>query len=111
MPKDLFDKGEDRLSHVSETSSPVKSFIELPQPTSAPVESDTAPAPTQPPWTVLRENEIKSFLIVAAFAAAVSPFSTSTYYPSVVAISRHLGVSVSRINLTISTYQVFALPS
>lgn len=58
------------------------------------------------PWTVLSDAEIKSLLIVASFAAVISPLTTSTYYPSITAISRDLGVSVSKINLTISTYQV-----
>ncbi|EME41510.1 hypothetical protein DOTSEDRAFT_73804 [Dothistroma septosporum NZE10] len=70
-------------------------------------EQTPPPPPPQPPWTVLSEGQKKLYLIIAAFAAAISPFSTSTYYPSVVALAQDFNVSVSKINLTISTYQIF----
>jgi MFS family permease len=69
-------------------------------------EEDDSPSSTERPWTVLSESEVKSLLVVASFAAATSPLSTSTYYPAVTSLARHLGVSNSQINLTISSYQV-----
>jgi hypothetical protein len=89
----------------SKTSSNARSSNEQPKATSELGEDDIVSA-TERPWTVLSESEVKSLLIVASFAAATSPLSTSTYYPSVTALARDLGVSVSRINLTISSYQV-----
>lgn len=79
------------------------------QATPAQGEEDTASEEAQPLWTVLSESETKSLLITASFAAIISPLSTSTYYPSVVAISKDLNVTTAMINLTISTYQVGSL--
>ncbi|EME41515.1 hypothetical protein DOTSEDRAFT_73810 [Dothistroma septosporum NZE10] len=58
------------------------------------------------PWTLLSETKVKSLLVVASLAAITSPLSTSTYYPSIVAIAQDLGVSVAKANLTISSYQI-----
>jgi hypothetical protein len=100
-------KDDDVPWHDSETSTEAMKSNEQLQATVAPEEEDnTTLASAQPTWTVLSDYEIKSLLIVASFAAAVSPFSTSTYYPAVIAIAHDLGVSVSQINLTISSYQV-----
>lgn len=98
-------------NHDETTMDAIKSNEQLQATVEPGEEAHTTSASAQPTWTVLSESEIKSLLIVASFAAAVSPFSTSTYYPAVTAIAQDLGVSVSQINLTISSYQVRALIS
>lgn len=90
----------------SETSTDAMKSNEQLQATFAPEEEEATSVSTHAAWTVLSDSEIKSLLILASFAAAISPFSTSTYYPAVTALAQDLGVSVSQINLTISSYQV-----
>lgn len=58
------------------------------------------------PYCILPEREKIFLMLTASFAGMISPFSTSTYYPAVNALSGDLGVSISLINLTISTYLV-----
>lgn len=59
------------------------------------------------PYCALPEKEKIALLLAASFAAVISPFSTGTYYPSIDVLARDLNVSVSLINLTVSTYQIF----
>ncbi|OCK83327.1 MFS general substrate transporter [Lepidopterella palustris CBS 459.81] len=59
------------------------------------------------PYCTLPEHVKVAVILTASFASIISPFSTSIYYPAVTALSKDLGVSVSLINLTISTYQIF----
>lgn len=61
---------------------------------------------TRPAYSALSESERSFLLIVASLAATISPASTTTYYPALTALARDLQVSVTLINLTISTYQV-----
>lgn len=68
---------------------------------------ESQPTEADAPYSALPEVEKICLLLASSFAAIISPFSTSIYYPSVNALSRDLGVSISLINLTISTYQVF----
>lgn len=58
------------------------------------------------PYSVLPSGE-KAFVIVAgSFAALISPLSSSIYLPALNSIARDMNVSVSMINLTITTYLV-----
>jgi hypothetical protein len=59
-----------------------------------------------PPYSILPNRE-KAFVIVAgSFAALISPLSSSIYLPALDSLSRDMNVSVSLINLTITTYLV-----
>lgn len=58
------------------------------------------------PHSVLSAGE-KAFVIIAAsFAALISPLSSSIYLPALDTLARDVNVSVSLINLTITTYLV-----
>lgn len=59
------------------------------------------------PYCALAEQVRIAVILTASIASIISPFSTGVYYPAVTALSKDLGVSVSLINLTISTYQIF----
>jgi hypothetical protein len=61
---------------------------------------------TRPAYSALAESQRSFLLIVASLAATISPASTTTYYPALTSLARDLSVSVTLINLTISTYQV-----
>lgn len=108
-PTKLSTEEDDVSRRDSESSADFMKSNEELQATMIPEDDSANPATGQPTWTILSDTEIKSVLVVASFAAAISPFSTSTYYPVVTAIARDLGVSVSKINLTMSSYQVRAL--
>lgn len=62
---------------------------------------------TRPAYSALAESQRSFLLIVASLAATISPASTTTYYPALTSLARDLSVSVTLINLTISTYQIF----
>lgn len=70
------------------------------------ITNNLPPVPQLVLHTVHSERMKKSLLVLVAFVSTISPFSTTTYYPSVVALSQALRVSVPKINFTISTYQV-----
>lgn len=108
-PTKLSTEEDDVSRRDSESSADFMKSNEELQATMMPEDDGANPATDQPTWTILSDTEIKSVLVVASFAAAISPFSTSTYYPVVTAIARDLGVSVSKINLTMSSYQVRVL--
>ncbi|KAM0352506.1 hypothetical protein ACHAPU_002174 [Fusarium lateritium] len=50
----------------------------------------------------------KRFIVLAAAATAlVSPMTAQIYYPALPAISKDLGVTISQVNLTVTTYMIF----
>lgn len=59
-----------------------------------------------PDYCVLPEWEKIALMLTASFAAIISPISSSIYLPAVNVLSRDLNVSISLINVTISTYLV-----
>lgn len=65
-----------------------------------------APAAVDAPYSVLPPGE-KIFVILAgSFASLISPLSSSVYLPALNSLARDMDVSVSLINLTITTYLV-----
>ena len=58
------------------------------------------------PYSVLPRGE-KAFVIMAgSFAALISPLSSSIYLPVLTSLAHDMEVSISSINLTITTYLV-----
>lgn len=72
-------------------------------------EDEPPPVDLRPPHSALSESRRSALLALASFAAAISPASTNTYYPAVTTLARDLNVSITRINLSISVYQVSQL--
>jgi len=60
----------------------------------------------QPPYTILTEKGKIFTIMMASFAAFISPVSGSIYYPALNSLSRDLHVSISTMNLTITVYLV-----
>ena len=58
------------------------------------------------PYSVLPHAEKAFVIVVGSFAAVISPLSSSIYLPSLDSLARDMDVSVSLINLTITTYLV-----
>jgi len=63
----------------------------------------------EPPYTILSEKQKVFTIILASFAAFISPVSSSIYYPALNSLSRDLHVSVSKINLSITVYMVSSI--
>jgi hypothetical protein len=90
-------KQEDKSSSGIEAQAP-------PGPGAPPSESPQPP--DQPPHTILTEKEKIFTIIMASFAAFISPVSASIYYPALNELAQDLHVTVSTINLTITVYMV-----
>jgi hypothetical protein len=58
------------------------------------------------PYSVLPHSEKAFVIVVGSFAALISPLSSSVYLPALNSLARDMDVSVSLINLTITTYLV-----
>ncbi len=70
-------------------------------------EQETEEQRTQePPFTVFSVREKRFIVIIASLAALFSPLSANIYYPALNTLSADLHVSLSKINLTITTYLV-----
>ena len=60
------------------------------------------------PYTVFTKGQRLWIALLASTAAMVSPLSSYIYYPALVAVADDMGVSVSLINLTITSYLIVA---
>ncbi|RYP48207.1 hypothetical protein DL768_005867 [Monosporascus sp. mg162] len=60
-----------------------------------------------PKYSVFTPWEKRGIVLGAAIGALFSPLSAQIYLPALPAVAADLGVSISEINLTITTYMVF----
>lgn len=67
---------------------------------------EEAAAAAEAPWSVFPSKEKAFVIIVGSFAALISPLSSSIYLPALNSLAHDMDVSVSLINLTITTYLV-----
>lgn len=58
------------------------------------------------PYSIFTDTEKKFAIMVASFAAIVSPLAGSSYYPSLNSLADDFGVSISDITLSITIFQV-----
>ena len=63
-------------------------------------------APIADAFSVYSTRQKKVVLLAGSFAAFFSPVSSNIYFPAVNTIAKDLNVSLSQIDLTITTYQV-----
>ena len=63
-------------------------------------------AEAQPPYSVFGSHERRFIIVLASLAALFSPLSANIYFPALNTLARDLDVSISKINLTITTYLV-----
>ncbi|KAL9102337.1 MAG: hypothetical protein Q9163_002518 [Psora crenata] len=61
----------------------------------------------EPPFSIFSAREKRFIVIVASIAALFSPLSANIYYPALNTLAKDLHVSLSKINLTITTYLIF----
>ncbi|RFU28828.1 hypothetical protein B7463_g7510, partial [Scytalidium lignicola] len=70
------------------------------------VENQEIMAPATPPHTIFTRKEINFIVAMASLAALLSPVSSTIYFPALNTLADTLGVSVSSINLTVTTYLI-----
>ena len=63
--------------------------------------------PPEPPYSIFTPSEKRFIIIIASLAALFSPLSANIYYPALNTLSEDLHESLSKINLTITTYLVW----
>ncbi|KAI9744930.1 MAG: hypothetical protein M1818_001856 [Claussenomyces sp. TS43310] len=61
----------------------------------------------EPPYSVFSNVEKRLYAWVASVAAFASPVSAAIYFPALTTLAADLNTSVSKINLTITTYMIF----
>lgn len=59
------------------------------------------------PYTVFSKRERVGITLMVSVASAVSPMTANIYFPALDSVARDLGVSLSLINLSLTTYMVF----
>ncbi|KAF4216677.1 hypothetical protein CNMCM6457_004913 [Aspergillus fumigatiaffinis] len=93
-------KAEENLRPQSETGSTGV------HPSAPAVTTDTSTA-TGPPYCILPEGEKIFIILLVSSAAIISPISSSIYFPALNNLAKDLNVSISLINITITTYLIF----
>lgn len=59
-----------------------------------------------PPYTIFDRRTRIFIVFMVAVSALISPFAATLYYPALNPLAEQLGVSNSKINLSITTYMV-----
>ncbi|KAF7167808.1 hypothetical protein CNMCM5623_000996 [Aspergillus felis] len=62
---------------------------------------------TEPPYCILPKGDKISIILLVSFAAIISPISSGIYFPALNNLAQDLNVSISLINITITTYLIF----
>lgn len=65
-------------------------------------------SPDDAPYSVFPERKKIYIMLMASFSSLISPISSSIYYPALDDFARDMHVSVSMINLSVTTYLVRA---
>jgi len=63
--------------------------------------------PSGPAYTVFQPSMIWWIVGMNALAAFMSPMTANVYFTAIPVLSRELGVTISQINLTVTTYTIF----
>ncbi|KAI1099347.1 MFS general substrate transporter [Jackrogersella minutella] len=60
-----------------------------------------------PPYSVFSSSVKWWIVFMNCISAFISPITANIYFPAIPALSQDLGVSVAKINLTLTTYMIF----
>lgn len=104
MSQEVKDKGPQEVVHTIELGSLGGSASSASLQPLSQTPSEAPPPP--PPHTVLTERKKIMTIAIAAIVGFLAPVSANIYYPAIDQLSDDLHVSVSKINLTITTYMV-----
>lgn len=69
--------------------------------------SEPNTSPEQRDYSVFTVGQKRAIVAIGSFASFFSPLSSSIYFPALHTISEQLGVSISKVNLTVTTYLVW----
>lgn len=72
----------------------------------APEDVESATPALPPPHTVFTQGEVYFIIAMTSLAALISPVSTTIYLPALPTLADALHVSITKINLTVTTYLV-----
>lgn len=61
---------------------------------------------SDPPYTVFSYWEKVGIIILVSFLAMISPLSSTVFLPAIPSIAKDMDVSISLVNLTVTTYLV-----
>lgn len=61
---------------------------------------------SEAPYTIFSAREKASIIVLVSFLAIISPLSGSIYLPALTSIADSLQLSISLVNLTVTTYLV-----
>lgn len=64
------------------------------------------PAPSGKKYSFFTTNEKRAIVFAAAAGAFFSPLSAQIYFPALETLSRDLHISITEVNLTVTTYMV-----
>ena len=67
---------------------------------------EVLPTP-QKPYSSFSKPKKMSIVLLATLGGMFSPFTTNIYFPALTQISQDLHTSVSKVNITITTYMIF----
>ncbi|CAG9951924.1 unnamed protein product [Clonostachys rosea f. rosea IK726] len=62
---------------------------------------------SEAPYTIFSAREKASIIVLVSFLAIISPLSGSIYLPALTSIADSLQLSISLVNLTVTTYLIF----
>lgn len=72
----------------------------------SPSTNDTAQQQQHVQYSAFTVNQKRAIVTMGSLASFFSPLSSSIYFPALETIATALGVSVTKINLTVTTYLV-----
>ena len=93
--------GTDDQGHESLVVGDLKKSIES-------VQSAKGASPTEveSPYSIFKRSEKMGIVLLIAFASVFSPLSSWIYFPALTAIANDLHTTLSKINLTITSYMI-----
>ncbi|KAL9109568.1 MAG: hypothetical protein Q9227_005748 [Pyrenula ochraceoflavens] len=59
------------------------------------------------PYSIWSKKERRLIVLAASFASFFSPLASSIYFPALNSIAADLNVTVTKVNLTVTTYMIF----
>jgi hypothetical protein len=80
-------------------------------PTSQVPASNNGQPPAQEQFSVFTLGQKRAIVLMGSLASFFSPLSSSIYFPALDTVAAALGVSISQIDLTVTTYLVSRLYS
>ncbi|KAH7357456.1 major facilitator superfamily domain-containing protein [Pyrenochaeta sp. MPI-SDFR-AT-0127] len=102
---------DDLIVHSMPKNGSPTSASALPNTTPIPsvVESEACTPPIlQLPYSTFSKRQKWLIIFLSTFAASFSPLSSFIFFPAITSLSEALDVSISKINLTITSYMIIA---